>query len=129
MYGLGLPELLILCAVKLLVTMLLLGWIPALIAKRKGREFVPWWFYGGSVFIVALIHSFFLSDKEEGRDRKEKKTEKLPLQETPDSALVITDLLSKYDIIFRKGKYYWKGEEYDSYKIPLTKAQNAAFDG
>lgn len=43
--------------VKFALAMLLIGWIPALIARSKGRNFVPWWFYGGGFFLIALIHS------------------------------------------------------------------------
>lgn len=42
---------------------ILLGLIPAFIAQRKGRNFFEWWIYGALLFIVALIHSFFLKDK------------------------------------------------------------------
>lgn len=41
-----------------------LGLIPANIAKNKGYDnFWLWWFYGWMLFIVALIHSLCLSDK------------------------------------------------------------------
>ena len=40
-----------------------LGFIPAEIAKRKGREnYWAWWFYGWMLFIVALIHSLCMAD-------------------------------------------------------------------
>jgi hypothetical protein len=38
-----------------------LGFIPAMIAKNKGRSFGTWWFYGFILFIVALPHSLMLS--------------------------------------------------------------------
>jgi hypothetical protein len=41
--------------------MIIVGWIPAMIAHRKGRNFFLWWIYGGALFIVALIHSLLLS--------------------------------------------------------------------
>ena len=46
-----------------IVVMLLVGWIPALIARSKGRSFLLWWGYGGALFIVALIHSLCISDR------------------------------------------------------------------
>lgn len=36
---------------------LILGVIPALIAKSKGKSFLSWWIYGALLFIVALPHS------------------------------------------------------------------------
>jgi uncharacterized paraquat-inducible protein A len=38
----------------------LLGLIPAVIAKGKGRSFGLWWFYGAALFIVALPHSLIM---------------------------------------------------------------------
>lgn len=40
-----------------------LAFIPANIAKKKGYSFGAWWFYGWMLWIVALIHSFCLKDK------------------------------------------------------------------
>ena len=37
-----------------LVVLTLLGLIPAFIAKRKGRSFLTWWFFGATLFPVAL---------------------------------------------------------------------------
>ena len=40
-----------------------LGFIPAEIAKRKGKEnYWLWWFYGWMLFIVAIIHAMCLED-------------------------------------------------------------------
>ena len=38
----------------------LIGLIPAFIAKNKGKNFVLWWFYGAMLFIVALPHSLWI---------------------------------------------------------------------
>ena len=40
-----------------------LGFIPAEIAKNKGKEnYWLWWFYGWMLFIVAIIHAMCLED-------------------------------------------------------------------
>ena len=39
---------------------ILIGLIPAVIAKNKGRSFGLWWFYGAAIFIVALPHAIML---------------------------------------------------------------------
>lgn len=41
----------------------LLGLIPANIAKKKGRSFGLWWFYGWMLFIVALPHALLMQDQ------------------------------------------------------------------
>jgi len=38
----------------------LIGLIPAVIARNKGKSFLLWWFYGAMLFIVALPHSLFI---------------------------------------------------------------------
>ncbi|ASG21367.1 hypothetical protein [Nitrospirillum viridazoti] len=40
----------------LIILWILLGFIPAFIARSKGRSFFAWWLYGALLFIVALIH-------------------------------------------------------------------------
>lgn len=45
---------------------IVLGLIPAIIAKSKGRSFLGWWVYGAMIFIVALVHSLVIQ-----RDEKE----------------------------------------------------------
>lgn len=39
---------------------LLLGMIPAYIAKSKGRSFNGWWVYGVALFIPATIHALLI---------------------------------------------------------------------
>lgn len=41
-----------------------LAFIPATIAKNKGRSFGKWWLYGWLLFIVALIHSLLISPEK-----------------------------------------------------------------
>jgi len=45
---------------ELFVLAALLGFIPAMIAKSKGRSFGAWWLYGFLLFIIALIHSLII---------------------------------------------------------------------
>lgn len=47
--------------IKVGFMMIIVGWIPALIAHRKGRNFFLWWIYGGALFIIALIHSLLIT--------------------------------------------------------------------
>lgn len=42
---------------------LVIGFIPAYIAKYKGRDFIAWYIYGVLLFIIALIHSLLLKDQ------------------------------------------------------------------
>jgi hypothetical protein len=45
---------------SILLVAVLIGLIPAMIAKSKGREFGLWWVYGAALFIIALPHSLLL---------------------------------------------------------------------
>jgi hypothetical protein len=38
----------------------LIGLIPAFIARNKGKSFALWWFYGAMLFILALPHSLWI---------------------------------------------------------------------
>ncbi len=42
--------------------LLLLGIIPAVIARNKGRNFFPWYIYGVLLLVVALIHSLLMKE-------------------------------------------------------------------
>ncbi len=46
--------------------------------------------------------------------------------EIPDETLNKVDLLKKYGITYKKGKYYWNNKSYDSYAKPLKAAQIAS---
>ena len=48
--------------IQSIVIALVIGPIPAYIAKRKGRNFKRWYIYGVVFWIVAFVHSLFLSD-------------------------------------------------------------------
>lgn len=43
-----------------LVVAFFLGIIPAVIASKKGRSFLLWWFFGAMLFIVALPMAIFM---------------------------------------------------------------------
>lgn len=45
---------------EVLLFAVLLGLIPATIAKNKGKSFALWWVYGGALFIVALPHALIM---------------------------------------------------------------------
>lgn len=47
--------------IKVGFMMIIVGWIPAIIAHGKGRNFFLWWAYGGALFIIALIHSLLIT--------------------------------------------------------------------
>ena len=38
----------------------IIGLLPAIIAKSKGRDFLTWYLYGALLFIFALPHSIFI---------------------------------------------------------------------
>jgi len=46
---------------EIFIFAVLLGLIPAMIAKSKGRSFALWWLYGAMLLIIALPHSLILS--------------------------------------------------------------------
>ena len=45
---------------EILIIAVLIGLIPAAIAKSKGRSFGLWWFFGAALFIVALPASLII---------------------------------------------------------------------
>lgn len=47
---------------EIAIAVLLLSIIPALIARRKGRDAVNWWGYGVLLFPVALVASLLVKD-------------------------------------------------------------------
>ncbi|HET8563906.1 MAG TPA: hypothetical protein VFM35_08560 [Candidatus Binatia bacterium] len=46
------------------IGVVLLGFIPAFIANKKGRNFFNWWIFGTLVFIVALPAALFIRPME-----------------------------------------------------------------
>lgn len=45
-----------------------LGLIPAAIAHKKGRNFLLWWLYGTTLWIVALPHSLIMNPMQPALD-------------------------------------------------------------
>lgn len=43
-----------------LIIAILIGLIPAAIARSKGRSFIGFWIYGALLFIVALPHALLM---------------------------------------------------------------------
>lgn len=58
--AIGALLLLLLGGWAVLALCILLGLIPALVARNKGRNFVTWWIYGAFLFIVALPHALLM---------------------------------------------------------------------
>ena len=83
-----------------------LAFIPANIAKNKGRSFGLWWFYGWMLFIVALIHSLTLPDPYAYTPT--------PTAKAPTSS---ADELKKYKDLLDKGVI--TQEEFDAKKKQL----------
>lgn len=56
------PDLVIALAIN--TPFVLVGLIPAFIAKSKGRNFGKWWFYGTMTFMIAVIHSLLIKKND-----------------------------------------------------------------
>lgn len=56
---------------EVLIIAALIGLVPAVIAKGKGRSFGLWWFYGGALFIVALPHALIMKANNEAIERQQ----------------------------------------------------------
>ncbi len=50
---------------EVLIVAVLIGLIPAFIAKNKGKSFGLWWLYGAMIFIVALPHALIMKADQE----------------------------------------------------------------
>lgn len=49
---------------------ILIGLIPATIAKNKGRNFILWWIYGAALWIIAFPHSLIMNPIQEEVDKQ-----------------------------------------------------------
>ncbi len=57
---------------EVLFIAVVIGLIPAAIAKGKGKSFAVWWIYGTLLFIVALPHALIMRPDKEGIDSQKK---------------------------------------------------------
>lgn len=55
---------------EFIIIAIIIGLIPALVAKNKGRSFGLWWFYGATIFIVALPHALIMRPDESTIERR-----------------------------------------------------------
>jgi RNA polymerase subunit RPABC4/transcription elongation factor Spt4 len=53
-----------------ILSALLIGLIPAYIAKDKGRNFLLWWLYGTLLFIVAMLHALLMKADSKTQEAK-----------------------------------------------------------
>lgn len=44
--------------------------LPAVVAHRKGRDFIAWWIYGVCLWIIAVPHAFLLTPNQETLDQR-----------------------------------------------------------
>jgi len=49
---------------------IIIGLIPAIIARNKGKSFILWSFYGAMLFIVALTHSLLIKPGNQKVEQK-----------------------------------------------------------
>jgi ribosomal protein L7/L12 len=56
---------------EVLIIAIIIGLIPAYIAKTKGRSFGLWWFYGAALFIVALPHALIMKPDNVSLERQQ----------------------------------------------------------
>jgi hypothetical protein len=57
--------------IEILQIAVLIGLIPAFIARNKGKSFVLWWFYGAMLFIVALPHALLIKPKKQKGEQEQ----------------------------------------------------------
>jgi len=56
--------------IPLLFISILIGLIPAVIARNKGYNFFLWWLFGAALFIIALIWSIVMKPKLKKDEKK-----------------------------------------------------------
>ena len=49
---------------EVLIIAIIIGLIPASIARSKGHGFIGWWIYGAALFIVALPHALLIKPNQ-----------------------------------------------------------------
>jgi cytochrome c-type biogenesis protein len=50
--------------------LIIIGLIPAFIAKSKGRKFYDWWFFGAALIFIALPAAMLIKSKDDGTEPK-----------------------------------------------------------
>jgi len=55
---------------EIIIIAVLIGLIPAAIARGKGRSFVAWWIYGALLFIIALPHALIMAPNRPAVERQ-----------------------------------------------------------
>jgi hypothetical protein len=58
--------------IEILPLAVLIGLIPAFIARNKGKSFLLWWFYGAMLFMVALPHSLLIKPDNQKVEQEQK---------------------------------------------------------
>ncbi len=53
--------------ISTLIIAAVLAFLPASIAKRKGKSFGVWYLYGFLIWIIAIIHAISLPERHEKR--------------------------------------------------------------
>jgi hypothetical protein len=69
-----------------LIVAMIIGLLPAFIAKSKGRSFIGWWIYGSLIWIIAFPHSLLLRSDTRALDRQ---AERDGMKKCPECAEMI----------------------------------------
>jgi hypothetical protein len=48
--------------------LIILGLVPAFIARSKGRKFIDWWLFGAALIFIALPASLLIKPKSEANE-------------------------------------------------------------
>ena len=56
---------------EFIILILLIGLIPAVIARSKGKSFMLWWIYGALLFIIALVHSILMKSNNANLENRQ----------------------------------------------------------
>jgi len=59
---------------EILLIALIIGLIPAMIAKSKGSSFIAWYIYGCLLFIIALPHSLIMRADQKSIERRQRQS-------------------------------------------------------
>jgi len=54
---------------EILFGAIIIGLLPAAIARSKGKNFLAWWLYGALIFIVALPHALLLKPDQKALEQ------------------------------------------------------------